>query len=317
MRNRPVAEKSCRKGRRGGGCVGTWLEVAAVGVLAFFAAGAAASDRSMRVGGMEKYGGLREISDNIRLQLAALRSQVGGEESQLSKEVNSVPPKPLEVFEYGPSRQAWMRDPEKYKYQYVCVVATRATVEEGIWHKRQAPRMWSRQPPFHVRIVRPNPVGMLGHMLGTGKIKFAQKDVTMRKTDKRTGRSIEITQPMTVLKRMDGKLPKNVQEMMEAQEEGREYTGTSRPSKGRWGPSNIEEVKETGVLDLLRQADINTPEEADDVTKMVDLQTGKKYDMKRYFDYANTKRGHKNLAKVDRKTRARRARLEKQGNKQG
>lgn len=59
--------------------------------------------------------------------------------------------------------------------QFVCVVATRATVEEGIWHKRQAPSTWLRQPPFHVRIVRPNPVGMLGHMLGTGKIKFVQK----------------------------------------------------------------------------------------------------------------------------------------------
>ncbi|CAM9270990.1 unnamed protein product [Ectocarpus sp. 8 AP-2014] len=105
--------------------------------------------------------------------------------------------------------------------------------------------------------------------------------------------------------------------MMEAQEEGREYTGTSRLSKGRWGPTNIEEVKETGVLDLLRQADINTPEEVEDVTKMVDSQTGKKYDMRRYFDYANTKRGPKNLAKVDRKTRARRARLEKQDNQQG
>lgn len=42
-----------------------------------------------------------------------------------------------------------------------------------------------------------------------------------------------------------------------------------------------------------------------------------KYDMRRYFDYAKTKRGSKNLAKVDRKTRARRARLEKRDNKQG
>ncbi|CAN0204924.1 unnamed protein product, partial [Ectocarpus fasciculatus] len=127
--------------------------------------------------------------------------------------------------------------------QFVCVVATTGTVEEGVWHKRRAPRMWSRQPPFHVRIVRPNPAGMLGHMLGRGKIKLATKDVTMRRTDKRTGRSVEITQPMTVVDRMDDKLPKNVQEMMAAQQEGSEYTGTRRDTKGRWGPSNIQEVR--------------------------------------------------------------------------
>lgn len=46
---------------------------------------------------MEKYGGLRNLSDKIRFQLAALRVVAGGDDSQLSKEVNSLPPKPLEV----------------------------------------------------------------------------------------------------------------------------------------------------------------------------------------------------------------------------
>ena len=61
------------------------------------------------------------------------------------------------------------------RYQYVCVVATMGTVEEGIWHRRRAPVRWTRQPPFHVRIVRPNPAGMLDIMLAKGKIKLAKK----------------------------------------------------------------------------------------------------------------------------------------------
>lgn len=59
--------------------------------------------------------------------------------------------------------------------QYVCVVARMGTVEEGIWHRRRAPVRWWRIPPFHVRIVRPNPAGMLDHMIMTGKLKLHKK----------------------------------------------------------------------------------------------------------------------------------------------
>lgn len=70
--------------------------------------------------------------------------------------------------------------------------------------------------------------------------------VTTRMFTRRQEQSPSLSLPATITtynNTPQGKLPKNVQEMMEAQKEGREYTGTSRPSKGRWGPTNIEEVR--------------------------------------------------------------------------
>ncbi|CAM9526272.1 unnamed protein product, partial [Hapterophycus canaliculatus] len=107
------------RGRREG-CIGTWLKVAAMG-LAVFATGAAASDSA---GGRApppfapgKYGGFRNFVDEMRVQMATLKSKLGGKDSQLFTEMNSCPPKPLQVFEYGPSRPTWARNPDKYKYQ--------------------------------------------------------------------------------------------------------------------------------------------------------------------------------------------------------
>lgn len=37
-------------------------------------------------------------------------------------------------------------------------------------------------------------------------------------------------------------LPPHLQDMLEAEKEGREWKDP-RPTKGRWGPSNLEEVR--------------------------------------------------------------------------
>ncbi|CAM9580239.1 unnamed protein product [Scytosiphon promiscuus] len=292
---------SCGEGRRRrAGCVGTWLKVAAMG-LAFFAAGAAASDAS---GGRlpppftpGKYGAFRGFVDQVRVQVATLSAKLGGKDSQLYTEMNSCPPKPLQVFEYGPSRPTWARDPKKYKYQYVCVVATMGSVEEGIWHRRKAPSRWFRQPPFHVRIVRPNPAGMLDHMLAKKKIRLATRNVTIKRTDKTTGEVVEKTKPMTVVERTDVELPPHLQDMLEAEKEGREWKDP-RPTKGRWGPSTLDEVKEEGVMEFLAEAGIETPEEVEDITKVIDTEAREKFDLRRYFDYGDTARGYRRLRKI-------------------
>lgn len=57
----------------------------------------------------------------------------------------------------------------------MCVVATTGSVEEGIWHRRKAPKKWDHQPPFHIRIVRPNAAGLLDLMMAKRKVKLATK----------------------------------------------------------------------------------------------------------------------------------------------
>jgi hypothetical protein len=89
-----------------------------------------------------------------------------------------LPPKPLQVFEWGPiSREQWRQNREKYSYQYVCVMDQESG---GVWYQRKAPRYWSDEhPPFHVRIIRPNWAGMALEAMGKGKarIRLVQKDV--------------------------------------------------------------------------------------------------------------------------------------------
>eukprot|EP00903_Cladosiphon_okamuranus_P021437 g19705.t1 len=285
-------------GRRSGRGVGTWLKVAVMGVV-FFAARAGASDPAAgQRGGAppavpNKYSALQEMSRNMRGRLAGAVAKLQGKDTQMYWEMNSCPPKPLQVFEYGPSRPAWYRNPSKYKYQYVCVVATMGPVEEGIWHKRRAPVRWTRQPPFHIRIVRPNPAGMLDYMIAKGKVKLAKRKATIRRTDKRTGQVVEHTKPLVVLERTDGAdMPKHIADMLEAQKEGREWKDP-RPTKGRWGPSNIEEVKEEGVMELLAEAGIETQEEIEDLTKVIDKETGEKFDLRRAFDFGDTTLGYR------------------------
>lgn len=59
--------------------------------------------------------------------------------------------------------------------KYVCVVSRMGKVEEGVWHRRRAPVSWWRVPPFHIRIVRPNPAGMLDYMIAKKKVKLVKK----------------------------------------------------------------------------------------------------------------------------------------------
>eukprot|EP00752_Nemacystus_decipiens_P013370 g11837.t1 len=290
---------SCGAGSsRSGAGVGTWLKVAAVGV-AFFAAGAVASDPAAAQGGNapqpgpDKYGALREVGKSVQGQLSAVVATLRGKNSQIYAEMNSCPPKPLQVFEYGPSRPAWYRNPSKYKYQYVCVVATTGPVEEGIWHRRRAPVRWTRQPPFHLRIVRPNPAGMLDIMLAKGKIRLAKKNVTIRRTDKRTGDVVEQTKPLVIVERRDeADMPKYVAEMLQAQKEGRDWKDP-RPTKGRWGPTNIQKVRDEGVMELMAEAGIETTEEMEDVTNVIDKETGERFDMKRFYDFGDTILGYR------------------------
>ncbi|CAM9119355.1 unnamed protein product [Pylaiella littoralis] len=290
-------KSSCRTSGTAG-CVGTWLKLAAVG-LALFAAGAVASSPSTMQPGQSKYNGFREFSWNVRSVFEFVKVRFQGTDVQIYNEMNSCPPKPLQVFEYGPSRPAWMRDPKKYKYQYVCVVATTGSVEEGIWHRRKAPRRWTHQPPFHVRIVRPSPAGLLDIMMTKKKVKLVEKDVTITRTDKRTGEVFRRTKKMTRLERCkDGKMPKHVAEMLRAEVEGREWKDT-RATKGRWGPSNLKEAEEEGVLELMAEAGIETPEEMEDVHKVVDPETGEKFDLRRYMDIGEFKEGYKALTKAD------------------
>lgn len=76
MRNQTAGESSCRMGRRGGGRVGTWLKVAAVGLslLAFFTAGAVASDRPTGVSERRRCRAFCGLAVVCRLQFVAGRS---------------------------------------------------------------------------------------------------------------------------------------------------------------------------------------------------------------------------------------------------
>ena len=94
--------------------------------------------------------------------------------------VEEIPPRPLQVYEYGPSsREEYRRNKKYYKYQYVCLMDG-----EGMatWHKRRMPLFWrGKKPPFHVRIVRPNLAGMLYFLLSNDKIRvdWVEEEVTM------------------------------------------------------------------------------------------------------------------------------------------
>lgn len=61
-------------------------------------------------------------------------------------------------------------------------------VEEGIWHRRRAPVSWWRVPPFHIRIVRPNPAGMLDYMIAKKKVKLVKKVRKMKGTNRVSGK---------------------------------------------------------------------------------------------------------------------------------
>jgi hypothetical protein len=87
----------------------------------------------------------------------------------LGQAIEEIPPRPLQVFEYGPrDRDEWERNKAMYKYQYVGLQE-----EEGgdpRWIKRKMPRFRGDKPPFFVRLVRPNVVGMLYFLLNDDKI---------------------------------------------------------------------------------------------------------------------------------------------------
>eukprot|EP00904_Undaria_pinnatifida_P009130 jgi/Undpi1/5347/HiC_scaffold_2.g00628.m1 len=294
-------QSSCRQHGRS---VGTWLKLA-VG-LVFLAAGTMASDAPMQKN-VVKYGALKRMKTKILTDFSRLL-----ETPKIIKELQSVPPKPLQVFEYGPSRRAFLRNPKKYKYQYVCVVARTGTVEEGIWHRRRAPINWFRIPPFHVRIVRPSPAGMLDYMLTKNKIKLVKRDVTITRTDNKTGEVLEVTRPMTTVERTEVDLPKHLQKAFEAQRKGKEWKDTRR-SKGRWGPTPDEKAKEEGVMELLAEAGITSMEEAESIHKRVG-KDGQEYDQRDFLRYARTPEGKKALKKSARK-RAKKAKRNKNRNK--
>lgn len=275
-----------------GRSVGTWLKLA-VG-LVFLAAGTIASDASAQPQAPQKYQAIKRAKEKIKSDISRLL-----ETPKITKELQSVPPKPLQVFEYGPSRRAFLRNPKKYKYQYVCVVARMGTVEEGIWHRRRAPINWFRVPPFHVRIVRPSPAGMLDYMLTKKKIKLVKRDVTIRRTDNKTGEILEVTRPMTTVERTEVDLPKHLQKAFEAQREGKEWKDTRR-RKGRWGPTPDEQAREDGVMELLSEAGISSMEEAESIHKRVG-KNGEEYDQRDFLRYARTPEGKKALQKAAKK----------------
>lgn len=70
---------------------------------------------------------------------------------------------------------------------------------------------------------------------------FHEQDVTIRKTDNKTGEVLEVTRPMTTVERTEVDLPKHLQKAFEAQREGKEWKDTRR-RKGRWGPTPDEQV---------------------------------------------------------------------------
>lgn len=63
-------------------------------------------------------------------------------------------------------------------WQYVGVFAKSGRIADVVWHVRKAPTNWTRDPPFHMRIVRPTPAGILHYMLTCGKCQI-QKVVSV------------------------------------------------------------------------------------------------------------------------------------------
>lgn len=68
------------------------------------------------------------------------------------------------------------------------------------------------------------------------------QDVTITRTDNKTGEVLEVTRPMTTVERTEVDLPKHLQKAFEAQRKGKEWKDTRR-SKGRWGPTPDEKVR--------------------------------------------------------------------------
>ena len=97
---------------------------------------------------------------------------------ELLQAIHENPPRPLQVYEYGASsREQFNRNKQKYKWQWVCLINAEG---DGEWHRRRTPRRWKgTKPPFHVRIIRPNFVGMLYYLQKKGKarIEWVEEDV--------------------------------------------------------------------------------------------------------------------------------------------
>ncbi|CAM9572640.1 unnamed protein product [Ascophyllum nodosum] len=302
--------------RSGRGCRGpsngTWRRIVA-GFL-FLLAGAAASDAARRLASAQprarqtgrpvRYGGIKRAYGQLKADVRrALDIPI------MIKELGSPPPKPLQVFEYGPSRLTYLLNPKKYRYQYVCVVSRMGTVEEGVWHKRRAPINWWRVPPFHLRIVRPNPAGMLDYMIAKKKINLIKKDVTIKRTDKRTGEVVRFTRPMFMVERTEVNLPRHLRKYVKAKKDGKNWEDRRR-SVGRWGPSSDEKVGEKAVMELLGEAGIASKEEAESMFKRVD-EDGEEYDIRDVMEFARTSDGRRALTKLEEKERRREAKKNK------
>lgn len=93
-----------------------------------------------------------------------------------------MPPRP--AYERGCLRCAALLSAP---FQYVCVVSRLGDFEQAAWHRRKAPTNWVDEPPFHMRIVRPTPAGILHYMLTTGKAEL-QKVVREKGTNRQVYR---------------------------------------------------------------------------------------------------------------------------------
>eukprot|EP00611_Tribonema_gayanum_P018177 TRINITY_DN3125_c0_g1_i1.p3 TRINITY_DN3125_c0_g1~~TRINITY_DN3125_c0_g1_i1.p3 ORF type:complete len:163 (+),score=64.26 TRINITY_DN3125_c0_g1_i1:828-1316(+) len=112
------------------------------------------------------------------------RFELGGQSGVVDngRVVEEVPPRPLQVFEYGArTRAEFKRNKAKYKYQHVCLMDGEGA---GVWHTRRTPWFWrGNKPPFHVRIVRPNFVGMLYFLMSNEKVRVDWVDEEVEMPD--------------------------------------------------------------------------------------------------------------------------------------
>ncbi|CAM9393058.1 unnamed protein product [Chrysoparadoxa australica] len=107
-------------------------------------------------------------------------------ENVMVEAAEATPPRPLQVFEYGPStRKEWRNSKKKFKHQLVCLIDREGG---GTWYKRSYPWLWWKNPPFHVRIVRPNYPGMLHFLLNNKvvKVEYRQEEMHLESGETRS-----------------------------------------------------------------------------------------------------------------------------------
>ena len=67
------------------------------------------------------------------------------------------------------------------------------------------------------------------------------QDVTIKRTDKRTGEVVRFTRPMFMVERTEVNLPRHLRKYVKAKKDGKNWEDRRR-SVGRWGPSSDEKV---------------------------------------------------------------------------